>query len=477
MNASRRDTRVIRPGPRPALAGLAVGTDKKLRTGRQSRSADTPTEAAAQRPQDAARSAGQPLDAAARAAMEPRFGHDFGAVRVHADARAAEAAERAGARAYTLGSDVVFGAGEYQPQSAPGRRLIAHELAHVVQQARGGQTPDAERRAEAAAKEVARGADVVPAALGGAPVSLQAQSKPSTQPTSEPTDAGAQPQQQPSSQPAQAGASQPAVGHTETMSKTLDSFALDSAKLTETHKKDIDGLAFSIALHAGMLANARVTIAISGHTDTSGPDKHNMGLGQDRADAVKDALDKALAGQKLKAGTIAGETSTSFGESKLRIPTKDGVKEPRNRRVEIEVTLEALLPPPPKPKIDLTVPPDILDKRPPPPYRDPKDEDLWKKMEENQRKIDEYDRTHPKESKSPLDKFIDGVIDGLNPILNKLPESLRDLAKKGIRSGIEAGSEKACEAAIDAAGVTGPEAEALKSACKAAIKTKPGETK
>jgi outer membrane protein OmpA-like peptidoglycan-associated protein len=347
-----------------------------------------------------------------------------------------------------------------------------------VQQARGGHTPDAERRAEAAAKEVARGADVAPAALGGAPVSLQAQSKPSTQPATEPTDAGAQPQQQPSSQPAQAGAGQPAaVGHTETMSKTLDSFALDSAALTEAHKKDIEGLAFSIALHAGMLANARVTIAISGHTDTSGPDKHNMGLGQDRADAVKDALDKALAGQKLKAGTIAGETSTSFGESKLRIPTKDGVKEPRNRRVEIEVTIEALLPPPPTPKIDLTVPPDIFDKRPPPPYRDPKDEDLWKKMEENQRKIDEYDRTHRKESKSPLDKFIDGVIDGLNPILNKLPESLRDLAKKGIRSGIEAGSEKACEAAIDAAGVTGPEAEALKSACKAAIKTKPGDTK
>lgn len=470
----------MRPPRGTGSAAVPAAMDKKPRTARQSQLADTLGNRTGPVPLGVARPAGAALDAATRTSMEPRFGHDFGAVRVHADARAAEAADRAGARAYTIGSDVVFGAGEYQPQSEPGRRLIAHELAHVVQQARGGDTPDAERRAETAAGRIAHGGDISPAALGGAPVSLQAQSKPASQPkepASEPKEPASQPAE-PSSQTKDAGAGKPPdIGHKETIGKTLDSFALDSAALTETHTKDIDALAFSIALHAGMLANPRVTIAISGHTDTSGPDKHNLGLGQDRADAVKGALDKALAGQKLKAGTIAGETSTSFGETKLRIPTKDGVKEPRNRRVEIEVTIEALLPPPPTPKIDLTVPPDIVDRPPPGPRRDPKDEDLWKKMEENQRKSDEYDRTHPKESRSSLDKLIDGVIDGLGPILNKLPKSLRDLAKKGIRSGIEAGSEKACEAAIDGAGVTGAEAEALKSACKAAIKTKPGELK
>ena len=79
-------------------------------------------------------SGGQALDAATRAYMEPRFGHDFGQVRVHTDAQAAEAAENIGARAYTVGGDIVFGAGEYAPETTSGRHLLAHELTHVVQQ-------------------------------------------------------------------------------------------------------------------------------------------------------------------------------------------------------------------------------------------------------------------------------------------------------------------------------------------------------
>jgi hypothetical protein len=80
------------------------------------------------------RSPGQPLDAATRAFMEPRFGHDFSGVRVHTDARAAESASAVGARAYTAGRDVVFGAGEFAPGSGAGQKLLGHELAHVVQQ-------------------------------------------------------------------------------------------------------------------------------------------------------------------------------------------------------------------------------------------------------------------------------------------------------------------------------------------------------
>src|SRR5262245_45289822 len=97
-----------------------------------------------------ARSGGQPLDAAARAFMEPRFGHDFGRVRVHADGAAATAARAVRARAYTVGRDIVFGAGEYAPATAEGRRLLAHELAHVVQQADavGSGTPTALQRKE-----------------------------------------------------------------------------------------------------------------------------------------------------------------------------------------------------------------------------------------------------------------------------------------------------------------------------------------
>jgi hypothetical protein len=93
---------------------------------------------------DVLRSTGQPLDAATRAFMEPRFGHDFSKVRdfsrirIHAGTDAAESAEAMGALAYTAGRDVVFGAGRYQPATGEGRWLLAHELAHVVQHERSG---------------------------------------------------------------------------------------------------------------------------------------------------------------------------------------------------------------------------------------------------------------------------------------------------------------------------------------------------
>ncbi len=84
--------------------------------------------------QDVLRSPGQPLDAATRAFMEPRFGQDFSGVRVHSNAEAAESARAVNALAYTVGRDVVFGRGLYAPETGAGRRLLAHELTHVVQQ-------------------------------------------------------------------------------------------------------------------------------------------------------------------------------------------------------------------------------------------------------------------------------------------------------------------------------------------------------
>ncbi|QID17618.1 DUF4157 domain-containing protein [Nitrogeniibacter mangrovi] len=83
---------------------------------------------------DTVQASGQPLDQATRAFFEPRFGHDFSKVRVHADARAAASAHAIDARAYTVGHDLAFAAGHYAPGTRAGRRLLAHELAHVVQQ-------------------------------------------------------------------------------------------------------------------------------------------------------------------------------------------------------------------------------------------------------------------------------------------------------------------------------------------------------
>ncbi len=77
---------------------------------------------------------GQPLDSQSRAFFEPRFGHDFSRVRVHTDTNAAESARAVNALAYTLGQNVIFDAGKYQPQTVSGRQLLAHELTHAIQQ-------------------------------------------------------------------------------------------------------------------------------------------------------------------------------------------------------------------------------------------------------------------------------------------------------------------------------------------------------
>jgi hypothetical protein len=113
---------------------------------------------------DVLRAPGQPLDPSTRTYMESRFGADFGRVRVHADDRAAESADVIRARAYTVGRDVVFGARGYAPSSRSGRELLAHELAHTIQQRRRNAPPPSpdprgifESTAETAAREVVSG--------------------------------------------------------------------------------------------------------------------------------------------------------------------------------------------------------------------------------------------------------------------------------------------------------------------------------
>lgn len=109
---------------------------------------------------------GQPLDGRARARMGSAFGHDFGAVRVHTDASAAALAAGLDARAFTLGTHIAFGAGQYHPGAPAGDVLIAHELAHVVQQsghrpseqpvlAKGEAHDEMEQEADGAALDVA----------------------------------------------------------------------------------------------------------------------------------------------------------------------------------------------------------------------------------------------------------------------------------------------------------------------------------
>jgi hypothetical protein len=119
--------------------------------------------------------------------MESRFGHDFGRVRVHTDQKAAQSARAVNALAYTVGADLVFSSGQYRPEEADGRRLLAHELVHTIQQGEPARPtaagrdalvvshPDSaqEREASVHAERVVAGAAV--AVRSGSPVTLQRQ--------------------------------------------------------------------------------------------------------------------------------------------------------------------------------------------------------------------------------------------------------------------------------------------------------------
>lgn len=82
----------------------------------------------------ALRGGGQPLSKSERTFFEPRFSHDFGKVRVHSGPQASKSARAVNARAFTIGQDVVFGSGQYAPETQDGKKLLAHELTHVIQQ-------------------------------------------------------------------------------------------------------------------------------------------------------------------------------------------------------------------------------------------------------------------------------------------------------------------------------------------------------
>lgn len=99
---------------------------------------------------------GRPLDEPTKKFFSSRYAHDFSSVRVHDDERAAKSADALSAQAFTVGRHVVFGRGQFAPETSKGRDLLGHELAHVVQQSRGGAAPGPGNRSlEAAADQAA----------------------------------------------------------------------------------------------------------------------------------------------------------------------------------------------------------------------------------------------------------------------------------------------------------------------------------
>ncbi|MCU0837327.1 MAG: DUF4157 domain-containing protein [Rhodospirillales bacterium] len=155
-------------GPRPGFAAAARG---HAEAGSRGLAVAPPAYGIglADRRADAAMAPGRPLDPSVRAALEPRFGLDLGAIRVHTDASAAARSAARSARAFTSGRDIVFADGAFAPETTAGRRLLAHEITHVAQQAAGvarageaGRPGDRhERQADAVAETVSAGGSAV----------------------------------------------------------------------------------------------------------------------------------------------------------------------------------------------------------------------------------------------------------------------------------------------------------------------------
>ena len=130
QEADRMANFVVRGGKQaPVLSNYSLGALQRDQPNTSSASTSAPPIV-----HEVLGESGQPLDSSTRSFMEPRFGHDFGNVRVHVGARAAASARSVNALAYTVGHDIVFSDGAFAPDDPSGRSLLAYEPTHVVQQ-------------------------------------------------------------------------------------------------------------------------------------------------------------------------------------------------------------------------------------------------------------------------------------------------------------------------------------------------------
>lgn len=268
---------------------------------------------------------GDPIPEAELQNLEAAFGRDLSAVRIHRDQ---EEAPDHGATAFTSGRDIYFAPGGY------GSETLAHEVAHVIQQQGASQelpVEDAglERQAVAASTAVTSGHAADVAGVSAAPA-MQRQPAPGTQPSS--------------------------LKLLPTYWLTLDSFDNDTFQLNGDHKKKLDD--FADRLKNTLSSSPSSVITITGFADAPGTELHNLGLGQQRANAVRDYLmSRGVPADVLRA--------SSLGEHSPIVETKG--HEARNRRVEIEVVERGSF----KPSVEA-----ISDTKSPSPQIPPKSVDL-----------------------------------------------------------------------------------------------------
>lgn len=227
------------------------------------------------------RSPGRQLDPTTQAYMEPRYGHDFSQVHVHTDEKAAQSARAVNARAYTVGRDVVFGASQFAPETRDGQRLLAHELAHVVQQQEVSATPGTLLR--------------------------------------KPQDGGAKGADTPPSTFTLLGANQTWF--------VLEGFATKKWDLADSHADIIERVVKDLKERPLEFGGFVTVVGYADNVPSTDPG--NKALGQLRADTVRDAL--------VKRGIPEGQVHAySLGDEMPAVKT--AAPQARNRRVTITIT-------------------------------------------------------------------------------------------------------------------------------------------
>lgn len=229
----------------------------------------------------------------------PRFNQDFSHVRIHSDSRANILASQINAKAFTLGNNIVFGSGYYQPETFSGRKLIAHELAHVVQQQ---QSPVAVIQRQAISPD-----SNFSLSNGFGSLNPSGSLSGSGRLTS----------------PSLAGF----LGY-----RSVDGFVYGQSSLTSAQQNQLQEHAQT--LQSLLRDHPAGTIEIVGHTDAPGEGGDNLVLGQARADAAKSYLES----QGISADIMS---TSSQGEGQLRFQTRG--RDRRNRRVEIRFRAEPLV--------------------------------------------------------------------------------------------------------------------------------------
>jgi outer membrane protein OmpA-like peptidoglycan-associated protein len=373
---------------------------------------------------------GHPLESSTRQSMEALFNEDFSNVRVHTDSDAAESARSVNALAYTAGEDVVFGASQYNPDSKAGHELLAHELAHTVQQ---------------------RDAGVAASAGGGTTISRA------------PTPGAAEPEEislLSSSIPA------PVVtrfGSTivATVYFGKSDFLMDSRNFTAVEK-----------LSEELKYMANPFVSVDGYASAEGKEDQNLKLSEMRRLTVVSTLRSKMIFPVSFEGKGHGSSDPAVEETATKGSALESQRA-QNRRVTIAITSTVTAKPAeaqqPASKPIKLFPPIVPTPKPETP------EEMGARM---MREAEEAEKARAAQKKAAAGqsvndvfwKKVDDTVDSLSAKL-KIPEALRPYVKDGAHALIEKGVSTGLDNALDQAGLDATQKEAFKKALEAASKT------